>query len=429
MSTPAASQTMNSWKEIAGFLGVTVRTAQKWEAERGLPVRRLPGARGPVSADLGELEAWRDSARPEVQHKADTRLLGQQRLGLAVLVLILVAGSAGAYLAIGRKGPPALFRVELNALIVSDEHGRELWRKVFQAPLDVDAYSGQLSPNRPSQMVRFLDLDGDGHVEALFLHEPAEASPEGTALYCFSDQGIEKWRFVPGRTVSTPGEVFAPPYHVASYSVAPLGKDRAPGIVVSSCHAEYYPDQVVLLSAKGEVLREYWHSGCLGPLAIADLDGDGRPKIYLGGVSNAYKQATLIVLRPENFSGASDETENPAYQLQGFGPGNEMARILFPRTCINRKFQPFNYVSRFLMRLDSLTVAVSEKPDAPVLYDLGKGLSLLGAEMESQFRVLHAELASTGQLDHSLSREEEAQLRSIRYLQVQHPESTLAKRR
>ncbi|MGB7761352.1 MAG: hypothetical protein WBL61_16090 [Bryobacteraceae bacterium] len=105
-----------------------------------------------------------------------------------------------------------------------------------------------------------------------------------------------------------------------------------------------------------------------------------------------------------------------------------MARILFPRTCINRKFQPFNYVSRFLMRPDSLTVYVSEKPDATVLYRLGKDLSLLGAEFEFQFRVLHAQLASTGQLDHSLSPEEEAQLRSIRYLPVQPSQGALAKR-
>ena len=50
---------LTSWKEIAAFLGVNVRTAQKWEEERHLPVRRLPGGRGRVAADVANLEAWK----------------------------------------------------------------------------------------------------------------------------------------------------------------------------------------------------------------------------------------------------------------------------------------------------------------------------------------------------------------------------------
>jgi hypothetical protein len=48
-----------SWKEIAHHLGVNVRTAQKWERERGLPVHRAPGARSRVSADTAALDAWK----------------------------------------------------------------------------------------------------------------------------------------------------------------------------------------------------------------------------------------------------------------------------------------------------------------------------------------------------------------------------------
>lgn len=52
---------LTSWKEIAAFLGVNVRTAQKWENERKLPVRRLPGGRGRVAADVAALDAWKRS--------------------------------------------------------------------------------------------------------------------------------------------------------------------------------------------------------------------------------------------------------------------------------------------------------------------------------------------------------------------------------
>jgi hypothetical protein len=49
---------LGSWKEIAHHLGVNVRTAQKWERERAMPVRRSSGVRGRVSADSATLDAW-----------------------------------------------------------------------------------------------------------------------------------------------------------------------------------------------------------------------------------------------------------------------------------------------------------------------------------------------------------------------------------
>jgi excisionase family DNA binding protein len=53
------SRELSSWKEIASYLGVNVRTAQKWERDRGLPVRRMGGARSRVNADTASLDAWK----------------------------------------------------------------------------------------------------------------------------------------------------------------------------------------------------------------------------------------------------------------------------------------------------------------------------------------------------------------------------------
>jgi hypothetical protein len=57
-------QILKSWKEIAAYLGVGIRTAQRWSQERGLPVRR-PGAgreRSAVLALPAEIDRWlRDS--------------------------------------------------------------------------------------------------------------------------------------------------------------------------------------------------------------------------------------------------------------------------------------------------------------------------------------------------------------------------------
>ena len=49
---------LESWKHIASYLNCNERTAKRWEATRGLPIRRLPGARGGVFALVHEIEAW-----------------------------------------------------------------------------------------------------------------------------------------------------------------------------------------------------------------------------------------------------------------------------------------------------------------------------------------------------------------------------------
>lgn len=59
---------LDSWKEIASYLGREVRTVQRWEKTNGLPVRRLyHERRGSVYAFTEELDAWVVSRQPGVQ--------------------------------------------------------------------------------------------------------------------------------------------------------------------------------------------------------------------------------------------------------------------------------------------------------------------------------------------------------------------------
>ena len=58
MSNVAKGQ-LHGWKEIAAHLGRDERTAKRWEKQRGLPVRRIPGSgRANVYVLVSELEAW-----------------------------------------------------------------------------------------------------------------------------------------------------------------------------------------------------------------------------------------------------------------------------------------------------------------------------------------------------------------------------------
>jgi len=59
----ARNRVLQSWKEIASELKCGVRTAQRWEKEKGMPVRRLgKGAKAHVFAFNEELYRWLASA-------------------------------------------------------------------------------------------------------------------------------------------------------------------------------------------------------------------------------------------------------------------------------------------------------------------------------------------------------------------------------
>jgi uncharacterized protein YjcR len=62
----ARQDRLDSWKEIAEYLGKGVSTVRRWEREEGLPVHRQRHAqRGSIVAYKGELENWRLSRMEE----------------------------------------------------------------------------------------------------------------------------------------------------------------------------------------------------------------------------------------------------------------------------------------------------------------------------------------------------------------------------
>src|ERR1035438_6360588 len=61
---PSDQKRLESWKEIAAYLNREVRTARRWEKERGLPVYRMPGKRSGVYALAPEIDAWLKTRAP-----------------------------------------------------------------------------------------------------------------------------------------------------------------------------------------------------------------------------------------------------------------------------------------------------------------------------------------------------------------------------
>lgn len=96
---------LDSWKEIASYVGRNVRTCQNWERELGLPVHRLDGSpKSRVFAYTTELDSWREEKGRLADHagtggrKNGAFRIRKVRLGLVALgsaVALLLAFNAG----------------------------------------------------------------------------------------------------------------------------------------------------------------------------------------------------------------------------------------------------------------------------------------------------------------------------------------------
>src|ERR1700688_3132082 len=65
---------LDSWKEIAAYLGRDVTTVQRWEKRETMPVHRhVHDKRGSVSALAPELEAWLKSRRQQLADDQDDK--------------------------------------------------------------------------------------------------------------------------------------------------------------------------------------------------------------------------------------------------------------------------------------------------------------------------------------------------------------------
>src|SRR6202790_2913283 len=99
----AQRRRLNSWKEIAAYLGRDVTTVRRWEKREGLPVHRLHHSKlGSVDAYTVELDAWRSKGAPAAATDAPDAppvsevvrrgVHGRRTAALATLALALAAG-------------------------------------------------------------------------------------------------------------------------------------------------------------------------------------------------------------------------------------------------------------------------------------------------------------------------------------------------
>jgi tetratricopeptide (TPR) repeat protein len=119
---------LESWKEIAAYLGRDVTTVRRWEKREGLPVYRLQhGKLGSAYAYTSELDAWRDrqmtagaTDAPHAEPKGQPTRVRPVRRWLVVGGVGVVAVLVAAYLSIRSSSSRAYNVIEGDTVVVAD---------------------------------------------------------------------------------------------------------------------------------------------------------------------------------------------------------------------------------------------------------------------------------------------------------------------
>lgn len=343
------------------------------------------------------------------------------RRGLQIIGAVAAAGVLGlaAYIAwttLPMPDQPRLGRLDGSKLVIMNAAGKELWSKSFPKGFGPDTYYG----GEFGTKVWFADLEGKGHTSVLFSYLPAPTSQaHSSALICYSDRGKERWRWTPGKELP---EVGPATYKTFFLGLLKATEARPLRIVVVNNADPWYggPAQVALLDSNGKTVSEYWHSGGLRDMVVADLDGDGREEIIVAGVAHGYDtQATLVVLDADRVFGASREVR-PEFQLHGMGAAQERLRLLFPRSDLNHASFPFNFPIEPTVRDGTLRLKVQEctaPVGCPISYEFNKNFQLIAVRPgNDEFRSAHDRFYQNGKDAHALSAKEESEFLRVRCL-------------
>ncbi len=368
---PAMNKTadgrLSSWKEIADFLGVDERTCQRWEQRFGLPIQRMGGAaKSRVFADKSDLERWRrtvsvggkdplasetaapaaplaDSApsprKPALSSRKPARL--PVFLIAAVAAILLAAYILSRYVFFDRR--PADFHIDGSALVVTNAEGRALWRHdTGYGDLLAEAYYRLRFQERRADakeygmmelpMLMMRDIDRDGNLEVFFAPRRTDNPTKGEFL-CFDSRGRLRWRRDTGKAVQSGGKPFPSVSTFIGFDLKDLDGDGFDEVVTVSCSWNDYPTRLLILDRDGTIKGEYWNGGNIRQIEYADLNGDGRPEMVLGGLYNEFDQPYLLVLDPADVRGCSPQ--GPDYAFDGLGPGSQKFYILLPKPRIN----------------------------------------------------------------------------------------------
>ncbi len=407
---------IHGWKDIAKYFGRGVRTVQRWEAELGLPVRRVRAKTGDtVYAEKPELDGWLAARGRELDDngsdprgsdvhlaEAPPRRPGSIVLGLislSVLAALVLSGVVYGFRPIA-SGLPTWCRVENNALMVYGSDNRLLWQHVFTEVLQPEF--GPYS--------EITDLDGDGLPEVLFLAKTR--NPYRERFYCFNHDGSLRFQESSVGPIRFGAVTYDPPF--APRSLRTIAEpDGTRSVWLLRIHWEMFPSLAQRISPHGKVLSEYWNNGHLRSVSEAWIGG--QRVVLLGGLSNEMKLAAALVALPYERASGSTPAGTQEFRCSNCPAGSPLYYRVFPRMEVSTvgggsaQVVAARQVSDGSLHVEIHQLAVDVRPDArvvtfPVFYDLDNRFNPIRAQFGNDYKETLRRLAENRVLSRPLTK-------------------------
>lgn len=385
---------LDSWKEIAAFLGRDVRTCQRWEKELDLPVHRFESASRPrVFAYRQEIERW-------IGGLSNDPRLEKQKRGPVPILITLIGGAAVLLAAvlvfrpINRSSCPCDYRIFGSRLIILDKNHRQLWeRDTGLDLLENEAHYRTRFQRKfyiagmnylPSLIIR--DIDGDGNTEILFHMQTTDLN-DSNLLICYSESGNELWRFRAGREAVFGGRIVSDDYLIKGIDVFRFSDNSPNRILVFANHRSEFPAQISLLDTSGNKLGEFWNAGRINDYALLDVDHNGRRDLLLAGINAETGQPCCAALDQDRFDGCCPAIK-PGYRMEEGRKCSVLAYVLLPIAAAADILGPNGAIERIETSFSEASAAV--RLESIVLYTLNFRLELMRVKLLERFLMDYA---------------------------------------
>jgi hypothetical protein len=421
---------LSNWKDIAAFLQRDVRTAQRWERENGLPIHRVPGAKGhsvyaypeeinrwferrqitsdPQLLSLEEVPEGSDGDRIGMPIPAPTQTLARpswwHRYVPAVLVLstIILAFALVVWI-VRAMHPPQIARLAFTetGLAAWDASPKLLWTYDFGERLGSNPSTEVFPP-----IVR-TRWSKNGPEEILVVPPLAisEQNLSTDTLYNFSTSGRLLWSHRFDDKVSFAGTVYGPRWLFGALMT--LTDGPRPSIWCAVREFPWFPSVVLEMDKNGHPLAHFVNAGHI--IGLFHFRNQAGSFVLASGINNEYGSAILAVLPEDHPSGSSPQTPGSHYSCDDCPEGRPYRYFVFPRSELNRASQyAYDMAWNVLVDDDGIHVMVDELPSTALpmadweSYNFTSAFQPVSVDVSDHYWVDHRQFSAEGKINHSV---------------------------
>ena len=413
----APEEEINTWPEIARYLGISVREAQYREKSEGLPIRRV-GGKTRVWALRSELDSWKlgttvsgrqvqdspapaqDAVHPEVGRVASespgpSRRVSRRRVLVGLAGSALAVGGAGLFLR--SRSAPERAVLSGNLLTALDGLGRTMWTHRFSGLLQ------QFDDDVMRWRVQVADLTGDGKPGVLvvcsFPPESSTTFPARDELFYFGPYGTMQWS-LPCKPdlVDHDGQPFESAWQYSHVLVCPTRNGQT--LFASIKHLTRWPACVERVDARGRRNVQFANAGNIESLCrLPRADGD---YIAIAGENNAFDRACVSFIGVDDSPSCAPVGGSPRYRYANAPAGAPRDYILFPTLELTlANSASYGHAKRVSYRGDTVIVDVDVVgPNTSLLYEFSDRPEPKVVMPSSNYPMVHRQFEERGLLRH-----------------------------